>query len=1081
MIYFVLNVVTLIICIAIIIGFRQSDKNNRSIEKAKRYGEKIKEDLDAYINEKRSALTDLMTELGVQQTRAIATVKKLDEVYEEFMKNTGAIETRSAAIHQIDGYITKSERTIQQLMDMTDLAEKNLAEISQESDFIDSLAKAINKAKADLNGVTEKIAEMQNRFAENAEEKLEAYKEKILERINFSIEDVENRLAAAQKNTNDVLDVAAIKLQDLYKQAYTAASDKAGSLQEAAFAKLKEETAERVQNYRKEFEETSEQLETEINSALTEAKKTAAEFKSDWEAQTKDFTAQIQYDISRAEENINERIHFIEEKLNETENSAAQRSDALSADLNQTESTMRSQFNSLVSNFQENVSSLAKFTDKKLSDFKAQTENRFIKFEQTIAGVDFLKSEIEKTQENVKAELLAETSAYAASVKQSQQNFFAEFTGNAEKIRERMKVIDSGIEELKAKAYSNVSEKLKMFEDDFFADLAKRSDAISLSFNQWKEDVSANMALLASENESARKDIEMQYKQELRTRIAQAAEEYKHQFSRLDEKVGEIVSNLDTRLNAADDRIQNYADKLNEDVNKISEKAVKHFEGELTAFRTQLQEAVRVQNVELENGAKMLQDGLVSLRKESEAGLETVKKDFEAWKNRADQQFTEARTLFDDKITSFGSLTENAIKNLDAKYNSQYKDFITKSGDSFESIRSKISGIDEKILSVNKEFAEHAAQIMSKFDSDAEEMQAAIDKKLRSVSSEAERSIQTINEMILTVRTELDDTQEKVRAKIQTDADRLNSVLEEIDKKQNAFIAQTKVFERTDELKAGLEKDIENLKGEVTRFEVYRDAIDTLSLQYEKVTHLEEEANQKIMRFMNERKNIELLESEFIKLNALSDSMDKKIIELTGVNDDLQQYQVQIRRLEEGIGDVNTRYERLEKKEAVLDQTMKNIDSAFEDLKELETEMKNFKTDVNNLPPEIEKIKSAVDTLLENYGRAEEVCERIETLDSSLDELNAKMDSLKQARSWLAATETRLKDISKNSESQLKLIADLYKPEKGERSEGDVVPRSKQETVLQLSRQGWKEAEIAKALNLSVGEVDLILEYSDKV
>ena len=71
-----------------------------------------------------------------------------------------------------------------------------------------------------------------------------------------------------------------------------------------------------------------------------------------------------------------------------------------------------------------------------------------------------------------------------------------------------MKAIDAGIDDLKSKAYTNVSEKLQMFEDEFFSDLAKRSEAINLSFDQWKEDVSANMALLASENESARKDLE---------------------------------------------------------------------------------------------------------------------------------------------------------------------------------------------------------------------------------------------------------------------------------------------------------------------------------------------------------------------------------------------------------------------------------------------------------------------------------------------------------------------------------------------------------------------------------------------
>ena len=57
---------------------------------------------------------------------------------------------------------------------------------------------------------------------------------------------------------------------------------------------------------------------------------------------------------------------------------------------------MRSQFNSLASNFQDNVNSLAKFTDKKLNEFRIQTEDRFTKFEQAIANVDVLKEEIEK-------------------------------------------------------------------------------------------------------------------------------------------------------------------------------------------------------------------------------------------------------------------------------------------------------------------------------------------------------------------------------------------------------------------------------------------------------------------------------------------------------------------------------------------------------------------------------------------------------------------------------------------------------------------------------------------------------------
>ena len=1261
--YVVLNIVTLAVCVGMIMIFRQSDKNNRSIEKAKRYGERIKEDLETFINEKQAGLSEVATELGVQQTRAIAAVKKLDEIYSQFMNNAGILEDRSAAIQEIDQYIVKSDQTIQKLMDMTSLAEKNLTQITREADFVESLAKSINAAKAELNEVTASIPEMHSRFAQEADNKLEAYKAKILEEMRLVIEDVENRLSSAQKSTNDLLDDASVKLQDIYKKAYSDAADKAGALQEAAFTKLKDQTAEKVenyrkefeamsvkieeqinknlgetktlaedfktewqtqakyyldemetrfseseetiaqkmedimnrvneteaaqnseldelrertveklQNYRKEFEEVSAQIEEQMGRNLSETKTLAEDFKTEWQTQIKYYLDEMQNRFSESENNISQKMDEIEERvkemettqdnvfenlkdqasekvqnyrkeleeastqieerisrnlretrslaedfknewqtkanqyldemhtrfsesesgiarkmteiisrLSEIEDSVSLRSDSISADLSQTESTLRSQFNSIASNFQENMNSFAKFTDKKLNDFRLQTEVRFNKFEETIANVDLIKEEIEKSQNSAKENAMRDLSSYAESVKQDQRDFLAEFEERSETVREKMKEIEAAIEELKAKSYTNVSEKLQSFEDSLFADLAKRNDAINTDFEQWKSDISANMALLASENESARKDIEFQYKHDLRVRISQIAEEYKVHFSKLDEKVSEIENNLSSRLTAADDNIQGYTDRFREYVSELQEKTTQSVENEFIAYKAQLQDTVNQQNEGIEEGSREIQEKLNVIREDANEKFEMIKKDFETWKVRTDQQFTDARSLFDDKITSLAGLTENAIKNLNTRYSAQYKDFVAKTDEAFGTLQAKINSFGSKVTAADNELKVHADNAVLQFKAEMEKVEEALDKKIKDADSNAESSVQKINEMIHAVRLELSEAQDKVRENIQAEAGRLNSVLEEIDRKQNDFIAQTKVFERADELKSGLEKDIEEIKSEITRFEVHRKAIDDLTLQYDKVTHLEDEANQKIARFMNERKNIEFLEAEFVKLTALSDSMEKKVIELTAVNDDLQQYQVQIRRIEEGIGDVNTRYERLEKKGSVLDQTLESIDSAFENLKTLEADIKNFKDEITTFPSEIEKIKLTVDSLLINKDRADSICEKIESIDSMAAELNAKIDNLKSAREWLAATETRLQEISKESQAQLKLMSDLFKSELPERNENGGPSVSVQENVLKLSRQGWKSAEIAKALNLSLGEVDLILEYSDKI
>ena len=55
---------------------------------------------------------------------------------------------------------------------MTALAEKNLMEITREADFVDSLAKSINAARAQLNNLTESIPELKQNFAAEADAKL---------------------------------------------------------------------------------------------------------------------------------------------------------------------------------------------------------------------------------------------------------------------------------------------------------------------------------------------------------------------------------------------------------------------------------------------------------------------------------------------------------------------------------------------------------------------------------------------------------------------------------------------------------------------------------------------------------------------------------------------------------------------------------------------------------------------------------------------------------------------------------------------------------------------------------------------
>ena len=96
------------------------------------------------------------------------------------------------------------------------------------------------------------------------------------------------------------------------------------------------------------------------------------------------------------------------------------------------------------------------------------------------------------------------------------------------------------------------------------------------------------------------------------------------------------------------------------------------------------------------------------------------------------------------------------------------------------------------------------------------------------------------------------------------------------------------------------------------------------------------------------------------------------------------------------------------------------------------------------------------------------------------------MQELQKAREWLARTETRLEEVGREAEEQVKLLGSILRKEKGdgqsqEKGNDRGAPSlSARDTVTKLAHQGWKVDEIARATRVSRGEVELILELASK-
>jgi len=242
---------------------------------------------------------------------------------------------------------------------------------------------------------------------------------------------------------------------------------------------------------------------------------------------------------------------------------------------------------------------------------------------------------------------------------------------------------------------------------------------------------------------------------------------------------------------------------------------------------------------------------------------------------------------------------------------------------------------------------------------------------------------------------------------------------------------------------------------------------------------LESELTQKAQNFTAEKERIEHLEADFARLLDLSSSMERKIYDMQDASDDIQTLQVEVRKFQDKVGDIAQRYERLDKKSDTLDHTIEGIDTAFDKLKTIEQQIQRFASQIEDLPVRIGSLRADMDVLLRESPKVNQALGNIQTITNELVETETKMNELKNSKEWLASTETRLLKLAQDSDDKIRLFGELVKNSRDSfKTPQDGAPAiAVRDDVIALNRQGWKEEEIAARLNLSLGEVQLILDY----
>lgn len=1058
----IFNIVTIGICVTLILAFRQLDKKDKSLEKVRKYSEKIIGDFEAYFTQKKDNLKEASLEIDTKQSHALASVKRLDSIIEEFNKKIAAQTSLVKTLEQLEQKTAHYDALIKELLEMSERVEENLMKIKAESAFIAKTQDQVHALKKQQDYLEKRIPQLEKEFTAENEASLDALTKGLLDTFHKDIETIETSTRDALMQNEKIL----TEINQSYEDAFAVASERADAIEGKAFDKLRNKAIERVEKANTFLEEKIGFLNTTIKTKIDETQSLIHSFNDNWRNEAEENLRTMSLDLKKIQNEYEKTAEEIEKSLTESKESFGSVKKSLDEGFSTFQNEIEGKFLSFTNTYQ---SLLDTFSD----DFSFKSES----LEKGIADIDVIKQSLENSLKEISAKVLGDFSDFTDEQASSLQKHEENFANQMSLISTTIRGLENELQELKQRAYDNVSEKLSGFEDSFLEDLTKQSQRLNDSLENWQNAFDAKLENLALEYSDERKVLENKYTEELKEKIQAIQERFTNYSNTLENSFEEKNKKYQADFLGLDERLVLFIGEYKEAFEKTRIEADAYVKNEITHFIGSIDEQIKRYEKDVAQSLDKMTDDISDSSQQAAALLDSIRTDFSEWKERMNTQFVEVKTIFDDKYASFSEDAQNVLVDLER----MLKDAVSTSSESaleqFRELEEKIEAISNETESVIQHYNKHSNDIVDDFKAMYKEMLEETERKIKTQKAEVEEQLRQEKKIIQDIKLTNETSQEKMVLKMQKDSDELNTSLDTIDRKIKQFIAQTQIFEKADVLKLDLEEKISEMKTETAQLMQYEKMIQALEKQVEKLKKSEEEVNQRVLKFNQEKKRIDDMEKNFNELVTLSSSIDQKVEGLKTTNDDLLIMQGDVRNYQSTIKEIANKIERLEKKEPILEQTIKGIDSTFKMLDDLEKKLQSCEAESADLPDLLQALKMDVDGLIKLNPKIKDVLDQADSLDEILSTIEERFDAMQDSKHWLASTESRLNEINKETKSYLKLLGEVKKSPgtRDSRSSQGLVLETR-ENVIKLARLGWTPAKIAERLNISQGEVELILE-----
>jgi len=330
MLFSVGNLVTLAIVVAMFVAYHLLTADNRSLEKLKRLGDKLKDELGAYVESKGEEIKHYGIDLDVQQKAAKVVLEKIQEAQ-------ATIDEKSDSITEIANRFKEYDDILARLMDMTKRVDQNIAHLAEKNDFIEELARRVEGADKKMAVIEADLPKLKEQFAHDAKQILDGFRDDILDQLHGRLAEIVTMFENSKTEAHAAIERASSlkeQIDHMTETSLKVAADRAHDIEDSAYSTLRahiittfdelsRQTEERIAALSHNISAFTQSVDTRLKAlaAATEAQVSdtehkLSEAKAALSAMTAD-TARIQKEAAASAAALSEKFKAERESLEE--------------------------------------------------------------------------------------------------------------------------------------------------------------------------------------------------------------------------------------------------------------------------------------------------------------------------------------------------------------------------------------------------------------------------------------------------------------------------------------------------------------------------------------------------------------------------------------------------------------------------------------------------------------------------------------------------------------------------------------------------------------------------------------------